>query len=159
MVVDWISKGKPSAVGMAVGGVCGLVAITPGSGYVMPWASIVIGLVAGVLSNLVSSWRASRTKIDDSLDVFACHGVGGMWGALATGIFATLAVNVDGANGLVYGQTSLFISQIFGVLIVSAYAFVGTFLLLKVINIFLPIRVSSEAEKEGLDLEELGEEV
>ncbi len=159
MVVDWISKGKPSAVGMAVGGVCGLVAITPGSGYVMPWASIVIGLVAGVLSNLVSSWRASRTKIDDSLDVFACHGVGGMWGALATGIFATLAVNADGANGLVYGQTSLFISQIFGVLIVSAYAFVGTFLLLKVINIFLPIRVSSEAEKEGLDLEELGEEV
>ena len=85
MLVDWARKGKPSAIGISVGAVCGLVAITPASGYVNVTASIIIGLVAGVLSNLVANWRVGRTRIDDALDVFACHGMSGIWGSIATG--------------------------------------------------------------------------
>jgi Amt family ammonium transporter len=82
MTVDWVTKGKPSAVGLAVGAVCGLVVITPASGYVGVPAAIIIGLLAGVLSNLVAKWRASRLRFDDALDVFACHGVSGIWGSI-----------------------------------------------------------------------------
>jgi Amt family ammonium transporter len=104
MLVDWAMKGKPSAVGISVGAVCGLVAVTPASGYVNITSAIIIGLIAGIVSNLVSSWRA-KTKLDDSLDVFACHGVSGIWGSIATGLFATVAVNPKGANGLVLRQS------------------------------------------------------
>src|SRR5574340_158985 len=103
MLTDWVRKGKPSAVGIAVGAVCGLVAITPASGFVGPMPSILIGLVAGVLCNYVAGWRA-RTRLDDSLDVFACHGVGGICGTPATGLFASTLVNPNGANGLFYGN-------------------------------------------------------
>ncbi|GAB4301096.1 MAG: ammonium transporter [Myxococcota bacterium] len=151
MAVDWITEGKPSAVGLAVGAVCGLVAITPASGYVTANASIIIGLLAGIFSNLVSNWRARRTELDDSLDVFACHGVSGIWGALATGIFATVTVNPNGVNGLLYGNPKQLAIQLLAVVIVSLYAFIGSFLLLKLINIFVPIRVSPEVEEKGLD--------
>lgn len=158
MTVDWIVKGKPSAVGLAIGAVCGLVAITPASGYVGVSASIVIGLVAGVLSNLVANWRASRTRLDDSLDVFACHGVSGIWGSLATGIFASIAINASGSNGLFYGNPKLLLIQFITVTVVAAYAFIGSFLLLKIINIFTDIRVSPEEEELGLDKSQHGEE-
>jgi Amt family ammonium transporter len=158
MTVDWITKGKPSGVGIAVGAVCGLVAITPASGYVGVPASIVIGLLAGVFSNLVSNWRASRLRFDDALDVFACHGVSGIWGAIATGLFASSAINPSGPNGLFFGNPMQLITQIAAVIIVGAFAFLGSFVLLKVINKFSPLRVSPEEEERGLDQSQHSEE-
>jgi Amt family ammonium transporter len=157
MIMDTMFKGKPSATGIAIGAVCGLVAITPASGYVTPASAIIIGLVAGIISNLVSTWRA-RTRLDDTLDVFACHGVSGIWGSIATGLFATLAVNADGKNGLFYGNPSQFLIQIEAVLVVAAFAFVVTFALLKIINVFSRLRVTPEEEEQGLDLSQCGEE-
>ncbi len=157
MLTDWVRKGKPSAVGIAVGAVCGLVAITPASGFVGPMPSIIIGLVAGVLCNYVASWRA-RTRLDDSLDVFACHGVGGIWGTLATGLFASSLVNPSRANGLFYGNPGQLGIQALAVVIVAAFAFVGSYLILRAINIFTPLRVSPAEEDAGLDMSEFGEE-
>lgn len=156
MLVDWVNKGKPSAIGISVGAVCGLVAITPASGYVNVMTSIVIGLVAGAISNLVANWRVGRTKIDDALDVFACHGVSGIWGSLATGLFATAAIN--GVNGFFYGNLETLGAQMIAVGVVAAYAFFGSYVLLKLINMFSPLRVSSAEEEEGLDLSQHGEE-
>jgi Amt family ammonium transporter len=156
MAVDWIIKGKPSGVGIAVGAVCGLVAITPASGYVGVPESIIIGLFAGILSNLVANWRSSRMRFDDTLDVFACHGVSGIWGSIATGLFASSAIN--GINGLFYGNPSQLISQVEAVVVVAAFAFVGSFVLLKVINKFSPLRVSPEEEEKGLDQSQHGED-
>jgi Amt family ammonium transporter len=102
MILDWVRKGKPSAVGVSIGAVVGLVSITPAAGYVRVTAALTIGLLGSIISNLVSTWRLARTRIDDTLDVFACHGVGGIWGSIATGLFAVAAVN--GVNGLFYGQ-------------------------------------------------------
>jgi Amt family ammonium transporter len=158
MVVDWITKGKPSAVGMAVGAVCGLVAITPASGYVTIISALIIGFVAGILSNLISGWRATRTHIDDTLDVFACHGVSGIWGSIATGIFATLVINPAAFNGLLAGNSGLLWSQAIAVAVIAAFSFFGSYILLKFINIFSPLRVSPEDEEKGLDLTEHGEE-
>ncbi len=156
MLLDWTKKGKPSAIGISVGAVCGLVAITPASGYVNVTAALIIGLCAGVLSNLVANWRAGRTRIDDSLDVFACHGVSGIWGSIATGLFATTMVN--NVNGLLYGNAGQLVAQIAGVLVVAAFAFFGSYALLKLINVFSPLRVSPEEEDQGLDLSQHGEE-
>ena len=158
MTVDWIIKGKPSAVGLAVGAVCGLVAITPASGYVGVPASIIIGLLAGVLSNLVANWRASRLRFDDTLDVFACHGVSGIWGSIATGLFASVAVNPSGPNGLFFGNPMQFVSQIEAVVVVGAFAFVGSFVILKIINKVSPLRVSPEEEEKGCDQTQHGED-
>jgi len=158
MTVDWLRKGKPSAVGLAVGAVCGLVAITPASGYVGVPASIVIGLSAGVLSNLVSNWRTSRMRFDDTLDVFACHGVSGIWGSIATGLFASTAINPAGPNGLFFGNPHQLLVQILTVCVVGAFAFVGSYALLKVINRVTPLRVSPEEEEKGLDRSQLGED-
>ena len=104
MLMDWLIKGKPSAIGIAVGAVCGLAAITAASGYVSFTAAVIIGLIAGIVSNLVANWRAGRSRIDDTLDVFACHGIGGIIGAIAVGIFATTLVNPKGVNGIFYGN-------------------------------------------------------
>jgi Amt family ammonium transporter len=156
MIVDWVTKGKPSAVGISVGAVCGLVAVTPASGFVSVTLAIVIGLAAGVVSNLVANWRLAKTRIDDSLDVFACHGISGIWGSIATGLFATTMVN--NINGLFYGNSGLLFAQVLSVVIVAAYSFFGSYLLLKVINVFSPLRVSSDEEDKGLDLSQHGEE-
>lgn len=158
MIVDWVKKGKPSAVGMAVGSVCGLVAITPASGYVGVPSAIIIGLVAGVVSNLVSNWRVIRTKVDDALDVFACHGVGGIWGSIATGLFASKSINPTGNDGLFYGNPSLLALQLIAVAAVGAFAFIGTYALLRLMKVFSPLRVSAEEEESGLDLSQHGEE-
>ena len=159
MVAEWWLKGKPSAVGMAVGAVAGLVAITPASGYVNQQAALLIGLVAGVLSFLVANWRA-RSTLDDTLDVFACHGAGAIWGVLATGLFATLAVNPAGANGLFYGAHSphLLLVEAFAIVVVATFCFVGTYVILKVLGFLMPLRVSKDQEGLGLDLAEHGEE-
>ena len=157
MLVDWVRKGRPSAVGMAVGAVCGLAAVTPAAGYVGSSASIVIGLVAGIFCNYVANWRA-RTTLDDSLDVFACHGAGGMWGTVATGLFASTAINAAGPNGLFFGNPHQELLQLTGVAVVASFAFVGTYVLLRVINVFSPLRVRPAEEDAGLDFSEFGEE-
>lgn len=157
MLVDWIRMGKPSAVGISVGAVCGMVAITPAAGFVAPMPAIIIGLVAGVLCNSVTKWRA-RTRLDDSLDVFACHGAGSMWGVIATGLFATTMINAAGSNGLFYGNPAQLGIQAFAVVIVAAFAFCGSYILLRLINIFTPVRVSSRDEDAGLDMSQHGEE-
>jgi Amt family ammonium transporter len=156
MILDWVTKGKPSAVGISVGAVVGLVAITPAAGYVNVTSALIIGLAAGVISNLVANWRAGRSRIDDTLDVFACHGVGGIWGSIATGLFATAAVN--GVSGLLFGNAGQLVAQLLAVAVVVLFAFFGSYLLLKLVNVFSPLRVSPEAEDAGLDLSEHGEE-
>jgi Amt family ammonium transporter len=156
MLADWVIKGKPSAVGIAVGAVVGLVAITPAAGYVNVSSALIIGLAAGVISNLVANWRAGRSRIDDALDVFACHGIGGIWGSIATGLFASAAIN--GASGLFFGNLGQLVAQLVAIAVVVPFAFFGSYLLLKLVNVFSPLRVSEEAEDAGLDLSEHGEE-
>lgn len=157
MFTDWVRKGKPSAIGLSIGAVAGLVAITPASGYVGPMPSIIIGLVAGVLCNYVGSLRA-RTRLDDSLDVFACHGAGGMWGTIATGLFASTLINPGGPNGLFFGNPAQLGIQVLAVVIVAAFSFVGSYVLLRLINLVMPLRVSPQDEDAGLDLSQMGEE-
>ena len=115
-----------------------------------------VGLASGVVSNLVASWRA-KTDIDDSLDVFACHGVNGMLGLIATGIFASAAVNEAGADGLLLENPSLLVSELIGIAAVAAYAFIGTFAILKAMGMIMKLRVTPKEEEEGLDIAELGE--
>lgn len=160
MLTDWVRKGKPTAIGMATGAVVGLVVITPAAGYVSVGAALIIGLIGGVISNTVANWRAGRSRIDDALDVFACHGVGGIWGSIATGIFASAAINTalhDG-GGLIFGNVHQFLAQLAAIGIVVPFAFFGSYLLLKLVNVFSPLRVSEEAEDAGLDMSEHGEE-
>jgi len=156
MIVDWLRKGKPSAVGISIGAVCGLVAVTPASGFVSVTSAIIIGLVAGIVSNLVANWRIGKTRIDDSLDVFACHGMSGVWGSIATGLFATAVIN--GVDGFFYGNLVLLVAQIASVIVVAAFSFFGSFLLLKILDTFSSLRVSQEEEETGLDLSQHGEE-
>lgn len=156
MIGDWVRKGKPSAVGIAVGAVVGLVAITPAAGYVSVSSALIIGLAAGIISNLVANWRAGRSRIDDSLDVFACHGVGGLWGSIAVGLFASASIN--GVNGLFFGNPEQFVAQLIAIAVVVPFSFFGSYALLKVVNKFSPLRVCAEAEDAGLDLSEHGEE-
>ncbi len=157
MLMDWLIKGKPSAIGIAVGAVCGLAAITAASGYVSFMAAVIIGLIAGVVSNLVANWRAGRSRIDDTLDVFACHGIGGIIGAVAVGLFATALVNPS-VSGLFYGHPAQFGVQALAVVVVSVFAFVGSYLLLRLVDLFSPLRVSAKEEEDGLDLSQHGEE-
>ncbi len=157
MIMDWLIKGKPSAVGIAVGAVCGLAAITAAAGYVNFTAAVIIGLVAGIVCNLVANWRAGRSRIDDTLDVFACHGIGGIIGAVAIGLFATAAVD-PGVRGLFYGNPAQLGIQVLAVSVVAAFAFCGSYALLKVVDFFSPLRVSPKEEEDGLDLSQHGEE-
>ncbi len=149
------AKGKKvSALGFCIGAVVGLVAITPAAGFVTIPTSIFIGTVAAMTSNYVAHLR-SRSRLDDTLDVFPCHGVGGMVGLIMTGIFASRGVNsavVEGGEGLAFGQTSLFLTHMEALLIVSAFAFGMSYLLLVITNAILPLRVSEADEQVGLDV-------
>ena len=155
---DILRGKKPSALGACIGAVVGLVAITPAAGFITVSSSLVVGIVAAVVSNLVVIWR-SKTNIDDTLDVFPCHGVGGMVGMLMTGIFATTAVNSAGAEGLIYGETTLFVKHVIALVAVSAFAFLGSFVLLKVTDLISPLRVTPEEELAGLDVSQHDEEL
>lgn len=150
MFFDVARGKKPSVLGFCIGAVVGLVAITPGAGFVSIPSSIFIGVAAAVISNLAVVWK-SKTSLDDTLDVFPCHGVGGIVGMLLTGVFATKTVNAAGVDGLLYGNPAFFFTQLKGVLIVIAFSFVVSFIIFKFINLIQPIRVSSEEEEEGLD--------
>jgi Amt family ammonium transporter len=146
-----VSRGKkPSVLGFCIGAVVGLVAITPGAGFVSIPSAIFIGVIAAVISNLAVSWK-QKTSLDDTLDVFPCHGVGGIVGMLLTGVFATKTVNGAGVDGLLYGNPEFFITQLKGVVITVVFSFVMSFVIFKLINLVQPIRVTKEEEEEGLD--------
>ncbi len=157
---DMLRGRKPSAMGTCIGAVVGLVAITPAAGYVSLPHSMAIGIISAIISNLVVEWR-TRTSIDDTLDVFPCHGVGGMVGMLLTGVFAHKNVNAANltGNGLFFGETHLFYVQSIALIIVSIYAFFGSLLLLKITDMISPLRVSAEDEVIGLDISQHGEKL
>ena len=156
-LVAWRFSGKPSVVGGASGVVAGLVAVTPASGYVEPLAAMAIGLGAGALCYLAVRVRA-RMGFDDSLDVVGVHGVGGIWGALATGIFAAASVSgLPYADGLIYGEWHRFTDAAIGVVAIGGYSFVVTFILLKVLDLTMGLRVSEQEEELGLDITQHGE--
>jgi Amt family ammonium transporter len=150
MTVSWLHKGAPSVLGAAAGAVAGLVAITPASGYVDVSASILIGLGAGTFCYL-GIQVTKRLRVDDALDVFGVHGVGGAWGALATGLFATVAVNSGAADGLFYGNPAQLGIQSIAVAASITYSAVMTFVILKLINLFVGLRVGEQEEVLGLD--------
>ncbi len=150
MFFDVIRGKKPSVLGFCIGAVVGLVAITPAAGFVAVPQSIFIGVVAAIISNLAVYYK-SKSTLDDTLDVFPCHGLGGMVGMLMTGIFATKAVNSAGADGLFYGNASFLWIQVKALSIVVIYSFVVSFAIFKFIDAILPLRVSSEEEELGLD--------
>lgn len=150
MFFDVARGKKPSVLGFCIGAVVGLVAITPGAGFVSIPSSIFIGAIAAVVSNLAVSWK-QKTSLDDTLDVFPCHGVGGIVGMLLTGVFATKTVNSAGADGLFYGNPAFFLTQLKGAVIVIVFSFVVSFIIFKLINLVQPIRVSEEEEEAGLD--------
>ena len=156
-LASWQFGGKPSVVGAAAGVVAGLVAVTPAAGYVMPMQALIIGLVAGGLCYGAVRLRA-KIGFDDSLDVVGVHGVGGVWGALATGIFADEKVSgLAYANGLMNGEWHRFTDALIGVGAIGAYSFLVTFVLLKVLDLTIGIRVSEDEEELGLDLTQHGE--
>ncbi len=157
MVLSWAENKKPSAMATATGAVCGLVAITPASGFVGPMASIAIGVIAGIVTYLMLLFRNKKTRIDDTLDVWAAHGMGGLTGAILTGVFAETAINSAGHNGLLFGNPSQLWTQLLAVAVTLTYSFVVTFILLKLLRP-LGLRVSSKDEAEGLDLAVHGEE-
>ncbi len=156
MAINWVDR-RPSALGMATGAVVGLVAITPASGYVSPASAIIIGAVASFISTACIRLR-SQWKLDESLDVWACHGMGGAWGAIATGIFASKSINPAGANGLIYGNWGPLGIQILTVLVVIAFSTVLTFVLAKLVDRFWGLAVTEAEEQVGLDISQHGEE-
>lgn len=151
-------SGRPSVIGVATGAVVGLVAITPACGYVSVPASILIGMVAAVISYSCINLR-QKMKIDETLDVWACHGMAGTWGALATGIFASKAINPAGADGLIFGNLSLFTAQVVTVLVAIGFSFGLTFLIAKAIDAARGLSVKAYEEEVGLDISQHGEEV
>jgi ammonium transporter, Amt family len=156
MFFDWLRGHKPSALGACIGAVVGLVAITPAAGYVTVRESIVIGLVASVVSNLAVHLRTKST-LDDTLDVFPCHGVGGMVGMLATAIFADKGLLDYGFKPPADGQFPMIVSHLIAMVVVSAFAFFGSLLLFKITDLIIPLRVPAAEEQEGLDLSQHGE--
>ncbi len=150
MFFDVLRGKKPSVLGFCIGAVVGLVAITPGAGFVPVPQSIFIGVVAAIVSN-VAVYFKSKSRLDDTLDVFPCHGIGGIVGMMLTGVFASKAVNAAGADGLIYGGVGFFFTQLKGLAIAAIYSGVVSFLIFKLINFIEPIRVSSHEEEIGLD--------
>jgi Amt family ammonium transporter len=156
MTLSWWRNKQPSVIGAACGAVAGLVAITPASGFVNVGGALAIGFAAGSICYLAIHLR-ERIRVDDALDVWAVHGVGGTVGALLTGVFATTTINAAGANGLLYGNPKQLGLQAIAVAASWAWAAVGTFVILKVVGIFVPLRVGEEEEVAGLDLSQHGE--
>jgi Amt family ammonium transporter len=159
MLVEWVAKGKPSLLGIATGAIAGLVAITPAAGFVLPSGALVIGLAAGIVCFWAATWLKNAIGYDDSLDVFGVHGVGGIVGALLTGVFATSAVGGDAARGLLDGNPAQLWIQAKGVLWTVGWCAVASFVLLKLIDVVMGLRVDKDSEREGLDLALHGESV
>jgi Amt family ammonium transporter len=156
MAMDWIFRGKPTVLGAASGAVAGLVAITPGSGFVGPMSAILIGIGGGVLCSIACSLKP-RLGYDDSLDVVGVHGVGGTWGALATGLFASKAINAAGNDGLFFGNPGQLWIQLVSVAATWILAVVGTIILLSIVKSLMGLRVADDEERMGLDLSQHNE--
>ena len=157
VATEWLHHGKPTVLGAISGCVAGLVAITPGSGFVGPMSSIIIGLVAGIICYFAVSTLKTKLGYDDALDAFGIHGIGGTWGAIATGIFCSKAINSAGADGLLFGNPEQVIIQIKAALVSIVFAAAATFIIIKVVGLFTKIRATVEEEVIGLDLPMHGE--
>lgn len=157
VVTEWSIQGKPTILGAASGCVAGLVAITPASGYVSTIPAIFIGLAGGCVCFFAVSMLKAKLGYDDALDAFGVHGIGGTWGAIATGLFASKAVNPAGDNGLFFGNPDLVVTQLIGVATTWAFAAVMTLIILKVISLFMQVRSEETHEDIGLDIAEHGE--
>jgi Amt family ammonium transporter len=158
MLIEKIKHGKPTVLGAATGAVVGLVAITPAAGFVPLWSSIIIGALVSPICFFFMSVVKSKLGYDDALDAFGCHGIGGIWGGIATGLFGQTTINsVAKWNGLFFGDINLLIAQIEGIAITVIFAAVMTFIILKVMKLFMTIRVESSEEADGLDVAEHGE--
>lgn len=153
--IEWSIRRKPSVLGMISGAVAGLGTITPASGFVAPWHGIVIGIIAGLVCFWACTWLKHRFRYDDSLDVFGVHGVGGMTGILLAGVFAT--ASIGGTPGLLEGNPALLLVQLYGIAVTLVWSAGVTYVLLKAVSAFVPLRVSREQELEGLDISQHGE--
>ena len=158
MLIDFITQGKPTVIGASTGAILGLVAITPGAGFVPIWASFIIGIVVSPLAFFMISRVKKHFEYDDALDAFGCHGIGGIWGGIATGLFTQKSINPAARwNGLVFGDFHLMRAQLIAIAVTIAIAVIGTYVCAKVISLFVPLRVSVEDEKRGLDITQHGE--
>ena len=158
MLIDVIKDGKPTLVGASTGLVVGLVAITPGAGFVPIWSSYIIGALVSPICYFTMNFIKHKLKIDDALDAFGCHGIGGVWGGIATGLFAKTSINsVAKWDGLVFGNIHLFVAQVLSIIITAAVAVVGTLICIGIIRIFTPLRVDQKEEALGLDISQHGE--
>jgi Amt family ammonium transporter len=153
--IEWMTQRKPSVLGMISGAVAGLGTITPASGFVAPWQGVVIGVTAGSVCFWACTWLKRRFNYDDSLDVFGVHGVGGMTGVLLAGVFAT--ASIGGTPGLLEGNPHLLVLQLYGIAVTLVWSAGMTYVLLKLVGAFVPLRVSREQELEGLDISQHGE--
>jgi Amt family ammonium transporter len=159
MLIEKLVHGKATALGAATGAVVGLVAITPGAGFVPVWASILIGALVSPICYVTMTKIKGKFKYDDALDAFGCHGIGGIWGGIATGLFTQKAINPATAqwDGLIYGDYHLFVAQVISVVFTITFAAIATFVILTVMKLFMPIRVKASQEVQGLDVTEHGE--
>jgi ammonium transporter, Amt family len=161
IIFDALRGRKPSAMGTCIGAVVGLVAITPAAGFISIAHSLAVGVISSIVSNMMVEWRTKKTNIDDTLDVFPCHGVGGIVGFLLTAVFANKDINTANTtgNGLLFGETHLFFVHVITTIAVSAFVFFGTLLLLKITDLITPLRVTEEQEMLGLDISQHGEKL
>ncbi len=158
MLIEVIREGKPTLVGASTGLVIGLVAITPGAGFVPVWASFIIGILVSPICYFTVILLKQKLKIDDALDAFGCHGIGGIWGGIATGLFGKTSINsVAKWDGLVFGDHRLFLAQVLSIVITIAVAIVGTLICIGIVRIFTPLRVDPKEEMGGLDASQHGE--
>ena len=158
MLIEVIREGKPTLVGASTGLVIGLVAITPGAGFVPVWASFIIGILVSPICYFTVILLKQKLKIDDALDAFGCHGIGGIWGGIATGLFGKTSINsVAKWDGLVFGDHRLFLAQVLSIVITIAVAIVGTLICIGIVRIFTPLRVDPKDEMVGLDASQHGE--
>lgn len=158
MLIEVIREGKPTLVGASTGLVIGLVAITPGAGFVPVWASFIIGILVSPICYFTVILLKQKLKIDDALDAFGCHGIGGIWGGIATGLFGKSSINsVAKWDGLVFGDYRLFLAQVLSIVITIAVAIVGTLICIGIVRIFTPLRVDTKEELVGLDASQHGE--
>lgn len=159
MLIDIIKEGKPTLVGASTGLVVGLVAITPGAGFVPVWAALIIGLLVSPICYFMMNFLKSKLKIDDALDAFGCHGIGGIWGGIATGLFGRSSINsVAQWDGLVFGDTRLFVAQVISILVTIVVAVVGTLICVGITRLFTKLRVEHKEELLGMDTTQHGEQ-
>jgi Amt family ammonium transporter len=164
MMMEWLTRKKPSVLGIISGAIAGLGTITPASGYILPWHGVVIGLAAGIVCFWACTWLKERLKYDDSLDVFGIHGIGGILGTVLTGVFAVGAFTVTkdlpaGQQGLLEGNAGQIVTQLIGVGICFAWCAVATYVILKIVDVMVGLRVSLDHERMGLDITQHGESV